>query len=517
MEKRVAIIGAGVSGLGACKHVLAKGFHPTVFESRSGLGGVWSKTVEICKLQSPKEYYRFSDFPWPHSVQTDYPTQKQVLDYIQSYAEHFGLLNHIKFNTRVVSLAYEGSSEDEMKAWSLWNGNAEPFSNKGKWNIITEDIETLVTEVHQFDFVILCSGMFSDVPNFPEFPPNKGPSAFNGKVLHSKDYSAMDHETAAKFVKGKRVTVVGFHKSALDIAMECSAVNGAQHPCTIIYKNEHWHSIDHDVYGFSLQSIFLNRFSELFFHKPGEGYFGSLVATIFYPAVWAVSKIVESDIKRKIPMAKYGMVPKHSYLDELNTCTNGVMPMNFYDRVEEGSINLKKSQNMSFCEKGLILDSDALVNADLVIFATGFRGDIKLKETFESKRFQDLMVGTSKDSVPLYRGIIHPQIPQLAVIGFLSSVGALYTAEMQSRWVTELLDEKFKTPSIKDMVEQIKKWDEFMITKHAGKFYTRSCYMLLHIFYNDVLCKDMGWNPRRKKGFFAELFDTYKPSDYASP
>ncbi|KAM7260705.1 hypothetical protein ACFE04_011378 [Oxalis oulophora] len=197
-------------------------------------------------------------------------------------------------------------------------------------------------------------------------------------------------------------------------------------------------------------------------------------------------------------MAKYGMVPKHSYLDELNTCTNGVMPMNFYDRVEEGSINLKKSQNMSFCEKGLILDSDALVNADFVIFATGFRGDIKLKETFESKIFQDLMVGTSKDSVPLYRG-------------------ALYTAEMQSRWVTELLDKKFKTPSIKDMVEQIKKWDEFMMMKHAGKFYTRSCYMLLHIFYNDVLCKDMGWNPRRKKGFFAELFDTYKPSDYASP
>ncbi|KAM7280440.1 hypothetical protein ACFE04_007574 [Oxalis oulophora] len=255
----------------------------------------------------------------------------------------------------------------------------------------------------------------------------------------------------------KRVTVVGFHKSALDIAMECSAINGAQHPCTVIYKNEHWHSFDHDVYGFSLQSIFLNRFSELFFHKPGEGLLGSLVATIFYPAVWAVSKIVESDLKRKIPMAKYGM-----------------------HRIEEISED-------ELCEKGLILDTGALVNADLVIFATGFRGDIKLKETFESTKFQDLMIGTSKDSVPLYRGIIHPQIPQMAV------------------------------PSIKGMKDQMTEWDEAMKSKHAGKFYTRSCYMLLHIFYNDVLCKDMGWNPHRKKGFFAELFDAYGPTDYASP
>lgn len=148
MERQVAIVGAGISGLLACKYMLSKGFCPIVFEASNGVGGVWTKTVETTKIQTPKAFYQFSDFPWPSSVTEDHPTQNQVLDYIQSYAGHFDLSKHIAFNTKVCGIEYEGPSEEEMQCWSLWGGTGEPFSSKGKWNVTVQDKQSLSTEVY---------------------------------------------------------------------------------------------------------------------------------------------------------------------------------------------------------------------------------------------------------------------------------------------------------------------------------------------------------------------------------
>lgn len=56
-------------------------------------------------------------------------------------------------------------------------------------------------------------------------------------------------------------------------------------------------------------------------------------------------------------------------------------------------------------------------------------------------------------------------------------------------------------------------WDKYM-KRYAGKYYRRSCVGALNIWYNDQLCKDIGRNPRRKKGFFSELIEPYGPADY---
>ena len=87
-------------------------------------------------------------------------------------------------------------------------------------------MKSIHVQVYNVDFVILCLGRFKDAPNIPDFPAGKGPEVFRGQAIPSMEYAAMDNETAAEFVKGKKVIVVGFGKTGLDVARECSSING---------------------------------------------------------------------------------------------------------------------------------------------------------------------------------------------------------------------------------------------------------------------------------------------------
>ncbi|KAJ9560706.1 hypothetical protein OSB04_005866 [Centaurea solstitialis] len=501
-KKQVVIIGAGISGLLACKYCLSKGFDPIVFESQADIGGVWVKTVKNTRLQSFKGSFQFSDFPWPSSVTEDYPTQPQLLDYLKSYAVHFDLMNHIQFNSVVKGIEYLGPSLQET-------------CPHGKWKVTVENSQS--TQVHDADFVILCVGRFKDFPNVPEFDHGSGPEVFGGKVIHSMEYAAMDHDRAEEFVKGKRVVVVGFQKQALDIAMECSSINGTENPCTVVYRNNRWKLPDFCPWGIPLSYLYFNRFSELLVHKPGEGFLLGLLASILSPLRWGISKLVETHIKRKIPLAKFDMVPKSSFSKDLRSGLLSAISEDFFNRVETGSILLKRSPGFKFYKDGILIDGEIKpTQTDIVILATGFKGIQKLQNIFVSQDFRNFIARSPNFRVPLYRECIPPRIPQVAIIGFSESVSNLFTSEMRCRWVVGLLDGKFKLPSIKEMEKDISNWDKYM-KEYGGEYHLRSSIFGLDIWYNDQLCKDMGWNHRRKNGMWDELFEPYGPMDYPNP
>ena len=98
------------------------------------------------------------------------------------------------------------------------------------------------------------------------------------------------------------------------------------------------------------------------------------------------------------------MIPQHSFSIDARSCLVMYIPdsENFFDELEKGSIKLKKSKNYSFYDQGILIDEDnTKIEADIVIFATGFKGEEKLKNIFESSTFGHFI--TDSPRVPLYR------------------------------------------------------------------------------------------------------------------
>ncbi|XP_040383690.1 probable flavin-containing monooxygenase 1 isoform X2 [Oryza brachyantha] len=517
--KRVAIVGAGASGLAACKHALERGFRPVVFEADAAgaVGGVWARTIASTRLQTPRPYFEFSDFPWPPAVADLYPDHDQVAGYLRSYAERFGVLECVRFGCRVASMEYAGAGEEEVMAWEHWAGNGEAFgTGRGEWRLTVQHGDSV--ELHVTDFVVLCIGRFSGASNMPRFPPDKGPEAFAGTAIHSMEYANMGAASATQLVKAKLVTVVGYQKSAVDIAAEIADANGASHPCTIVLRKKRWIVPDLYAWGVPIAVFFITRFSQLLLHKPGNGLILSLVATLLSPLRWFFSKFVESYYKWALPMEKHDMVPDEGFLEGMCSCSVTKLPHKFYDKVEEGSIVLKKAKRFSFCKEGLIIEGDSsseTIKSDVVIFATGFNGDQKIREMFKSPLFRDIVAGSPSGIVPHFRQCIHPRIPQLAIIGYAESWSNLCLSELLSKWLAHLLHGSFRLPSIREMEEDIAEWDKYM-KRYAPDRFRRSCVGPVSVLCTDRICQDIaGVQRRRKRWLLADWFVPYGPADYA--
>ncbi len=216
MTKRVAVIGAGPSGLAqlrafqSAKQAGADIPDVVCFEKQDNWGGLWNYTwrtgmdangepvhgsmYRYLWSNGPKEGLEFADYPFEEHFGkqiASYPPRAVLFDYIEGRVKKANVRDWIRFNTVVRHVSYDEAS--------------------GKFSVTVHDFSKDQEETEEFDNVVVASGHFS-TPNVPSF---EGFESFNGRVLHAHDF-----RDALEF-KDKNILIIGTSYSAEDIGSQC--------------------------------------------------------------------------------------------------------------------------------------------------------------------------------------------------------------------------------------------------------------------------------------------------------
>ena len=216
MTKRVAIIGAGPSGLAqlrAFQSAAQKGAEiPEIvcFEKQDNWGGLWNYSwrtgldeygepvhgsmYRYLWSNGPKEGLEFADYSFEEHFGkqiASYPPRAVLFDYIEGRVKKAKVRDWIRFRTPVRNVTYDEGS--------------------GQFTVTVRDLVKDHEYSEEFDHVIVASGHFS-TPNVPYF---EGFPAFNGRILHAHDF-----RDAREFI-GKDILVIGTSYSAEDIGSQC--------------------------------------------------------------------------------------------------------------------------------------------------------------------------------------------------------------------------------------------------------------------------------------------------------
>jgi dimethylaniline monooxygenase (N-oxide forming) len=470
--KTIGILGAGISGIGAARLLSQGGFDCEVFEQGERVGGVWTAGYHTFGLQTPRSLYEIPDYPMPGSYPR-VPSGEELQAYFENYARDTGVYDKIRFKTAVDRLEQQ---------------------QDGRWTLQVTDKATGESMRKTFDFVVVASGLYFD-PYIPEFP---GQEKFKGRILHSQDYAG------PAIVTGRKAVVVGFGKSALDVAGEAAKF---AKKLDLIYRKAHW-PVPMDILDIlDTRRICLTRFFSGFlplYQRPDR--WSKLLHNGFPWLVSGFWRFFEGLVRFQFSLKACDAVPdERMEIDIFNL--DFVPRREVYALMREGGINNRRATIKAFTEDGVILENGEHLECDVVIFGTGYKPRYDFLPDVFKTTLED-------DGVYLYRHIVHPKLSNMAFIGRAATFSNSLTSHLAAVWLVNLLKGKFQLPDHAAMlaeIDAIKAWKRSFMPAISS----RATVIKLHMWnYHDELLRDAGIDPQRKKNWLSEWFSHYRPADY---
>lgn len=371
-SKKVAVIGAGPSGITALKNLLDKGVSAKAFDINHEIGGNWiyseneshSSVFETTHIISSKTLSQYEDFTFDEFGQSvaDYPSHDELRRYFQAYGKKFDLYAHIQFNTLVKHCERKGPVE-----WVLTlEKNGQEYQES-------------------FTHLVVCNGHHWK-PRIPSYATD-----FGGTFLHSHQF-----KKAAPF-QGQRVLVIGGGNSACDVAVETSRVSQK----TAISMRRGYRIVPKFIFG-KPADIVAQRFSWL-------------------PVKWRskmnaflLNLLIGKNSAYGLPEEDHAFGATHPTINSelLYKIRHGkVYPYPDIEYIDGKTVHFKDGRAETF---------------DVIIACTGYI----LSHPFFDKDFIDY----SEGKVPLYLKMLHSKYRNLYFIGMFQPLGCIWPgAELQAR------------------------------------------------------------------------------------
>ena len=431
----IAVIGAGPSGLAVGHELLAQGFSDfTIFEKAAKPGGTWhneSYPGLACDVWAHS--YTFSYAPNPNWT-ASFVEQPEIEAYLQKCATDFGLMPHIRTQTRITRMEYR---------------------DEGTWTLTSESGETF-----QFDIVINAMGN-QHTPLLPDVP---GRESFRGPTWHSTNWQ---HDVD---LSGQHVAIVGSAASAVQIVPEVTRKAGR---VTVLQRSPNWiMPRGRKLYSTRKRSLFRN----LPFYLRTTQKFQRLLMGLVHQAATVGHKRMDQFESRALkylqsaipdPELRKKVTPQSRF-----ACKRGLVSDDFYPALNEAHVELIDEGLAAVGPHGLTTSGGREVECDVIVYCTGYRIlDFDRIEVIGKDGVQ--LAKQMKQAPEAHKGIAVPHFPNyffaVGPNGLVLNVPYFVTVEQNVATIVRLISakERAKARSIAVKPEIHRAYNDWMLPRFS--------------------------------------------------
>lgn len=346
-DLQVLIVGAGQAGLALGTRLKSMGIRALIVDKNSRVGGAWTDRYQSVTLNTPKytDHFPFMKLPEEGAA---YMSGEDMVRFMKLYGEKMGL--EIKLSTKVTKAEYDEKTRSYRVETQREGGEKHIFSAK---------------------HVVLATGVFSEEPIIPTIA---SPDVFKGLVYHSGQ-----HKSASQVpdLDDKKIVVVGCGSTGHDIAADFVA--GGAKEVTMFQRSPIFCVSDKAIETILLPIWNMDGVTTEEADVLGNSLPLKLIRTVSIDLtrlMYAHDKATIEGLK-KAGMALrtgedgYGIADYQLIHGGRFYIDRGASQM-----IADGRIKIRRCEGgiSAFRPDGLVLADGTQLDADVVVYATGYRG-----------------------------------------------------------------------------------------------------------------------------------------------